>query len=164
MNSKKTEMLELGRRTFLAQATGAAGLLVGTGLNGSFNILRAAKTDAAGATANTVYGKLKGGAQGGGAQGKTLAFKGIPYGASTEGAGRFQPPTKPASWTGVREALELGPASPQVPSTLIPESMAQQPKGDANGSEDCLHLNVWTNSLKGNRPVMVWFHGGGYSA
>jgi para-nitrobenzyl esterase len=39
-----------------------------------------------------------------------------------------------------------------------------QPATDANGTEDCLHLNVWTNSLNGKRPVMVWFHGGGYSA
>ncbi|MEQ1949635.1 MAG: carboxylesterase family protein [Bryobacteraceae bacterium] len=156
MNSKKTDMQGSHRRSFLLQATGAAGLMAG--LNGSFNILRAAKTDSAGATATTVYGKIKGGAQG-----KTLAFKGIPYGTSTEGT-RFLPPTKPAAWTGVREALALGPASPQVPSMLIPESMAQQPKGDANGTEDCLHLNVWSNSLKGKRPVMVWFHGGGYSA
>ena len=31
--------------------------------------------------------------------------------------------------------------------------------------EDCLVLNVWTNSLEssGKRPVMVWLHGGGYS-
>jgi para-nitrobenzyl esterase len=43
--------------------------------------------------------------------------------------------------------------------------MAQQPKGDGNGTEDCLHLNVWTPGLgSGKRPVMVWFHGGGYSA
>jgi len=159
MNSNRTNRLGSDRRSFLAQATGAAGLLAGAGVNGSFNILRAAKSDSSGATAATTYGKLKGGAQG-----KTLSFKGIPYGASTEGEGRFLPPSKPAVWTGVREALELGAASPQVPSMLIPESMAQQPKGDANGSEDCLHLNVWTNSLSGKRPVMVWFHGGGYSA
>ena len=46
----------------------------------------------------------------------------------------------------------------------IAESMAQQPAGDANGTEDCLHLNVWTPGTGGKRPVMVWFHGGGYSA
>ena len=30
--------------------------------------------------------------------------------------------------------------------------------------EDCLCLNVWTTGLgAGDRPVMVWLHGGGYS-
>jgi len=33
-------------------------------------------------------------------------------------------------------------------------------------SEDCLNLSVWTPGLQdgGKRPVMVWFHGGGYAA
>jgi para-nitrobenzyl esterase len=31
-------------------------------------------------------------------------------------------------------------------------------------SEDCLVLNVWTPALTGDRPVMVWLHGRGYSA
>jgi para-nitrobenzyl esterase len=32
-------------------------------------------------------------------------------------------------------------------------------------SEDCLTLNVWTRGLKdnGKRPIMVWYHGGGFS-
>jgi para-nitrobenzyl esterase len=138
------------RRTFLTSTAAAAALPT---------ILRSATTgDATGATVNTTYGKLRGGMQG-----KVHSFKGIPYGASTAGA-RFLPPAKPLPWTGVRDALELGPASPQVPSMLIPEAMAQQPKNDGNGSEDCLHLNLWTPSTSGKRPVMVWLHGGGYSA
>ena len=143
------------RRAFLANSAAAAGFLP--------SVMRAASTgDAAGATVSTQYGKLRGAMQGT-IQGKVHAFKGVPYGASTAGA-RFLPPSKPRPWSGVRDALELGPASPQVPSMLIPEAMAQQPKNDGNGSEDCLHLNLWTPSTSGKRPVMVWLHGGGYSA
>lgn len=148
----------VNRRIFLG-GLGAAGLFAG----GSFSLIEGAgKSSAAGGAIETTAGKIRGAASG-----KTIAFKGIPYGASTDVA-RFLPPSQPQPWTGVRDALELAPSSPQVPSTLIPESMAQQPEGDAHGTEDCLHLNVWTPSLStsshGKRPVMVWFHGGGYSA
>lgn len=29
--------------------------------------------------------------------------------------------------------------------------------------EDCLNLNTWTPGLEGERPVMVWLHGGSFS-
>lgn len=93
---------------------------------------------------------------------KVSAFFGIPYGASTAGARRFMPPSKPDPWTGVREVVEFGPRSPQGPSQLIPEVAAVDRREPA--SEDCLRLNVWTAGLgKGSKPVMVWLHGGGYS-
>ena len=147
----------MDRRSFLGNSSLAASLLFG----GTLTKLSAApKVESTGPVAQTISGKLRGAIEG-----KAVAFKGVPYGASTEGAGRFMPPAKVQPWTGVRNALELGPASPQIPSNLVPESMAQQPKDDAHGSEDCLHLNVWTPSVgRGKRPVMVWFHGGGYSA
>jgi para-nitrobenzyl esterase len=142
------------RRLFLRGSAMAAGAL--------FRGIRseaASKIDAAGSIVITNSGKIRGVMEE-----KVHAFKGIPYGASTETA-RFLPPVKPKPWTDVRDALEYGPASPQIPSNLIPESMAQQPGSDAHGNEDCLNLNLWTPALGGGkRPVMVWFHGGGYSA
>ena len=147
----------MDRRSFLSRSSIAASLL----LRGTLGKLNAApKAESAGPVAQTNSGNIRGAMQG-----KVIAFKGVPYGASTEGSGRFLPPGKVQPWTRVRDALELGPASPQVPSNLIPESMAQQPKEDGSGTEDCLHLNVWTPSVgRGKRPVMIWFHGGGYSA
>jgi len=37
--------------------------------------------------------------------------------------------------------------------------------GPGTMSEDCLVLNVWTPTLRsvGNRPVMVWLHGGSFA-
>src|SRR5581483_2501727 len=148
----------MNRRSFLGRGTAAASLLVGGTAIKSW--AAPAKSEGSGPIVQTNAGEIRGAVSG-----KVNAFKGIPYGASTEGAGRFMPPSGPQPWTGVRDALELGPASPQVPSNLVPESMAQQPKTDASGNEDCLHLNVWTPGAgSGKRPVMVWFHGGGYSA
>ena len=45
--------------------------------------------------------------------GKVHAFKGIPYGASTEGSRRFLPALPPQRWTSVFEAFEYGHRSPQ---------------------------------------------------
>ena len=91
------------------------------------------------------------------------AFKGVPYGASTAGSRRFQPPLPAVPWTGVRDTFTLGPRSPQGRATYVPEW--QPLTGTEPPSEECLHLNVWTPSAStgGARPVMVWLHGGGYT-
>src|ERR1700680_4290282 len=104
-------MNNINRRAFLGRGTAAASLLAGASRAWG----AAAKSESGGPGVATNGGKIRGGMQG-----KINAFKGIPYGASTEGAGRFMPPAKPQPWTGVRDALELGPASPEVPSLFIP--------------------------------------------
>ena len=110
----------------------------------------------------TAYGRIRGYVRNG-----IYTFKAIPYGADTSGANRFMPPQKPAAWAGTRPCLYHGFVSPQAPRTgwKNNEESWLFSWDDGTQSEDCLNLNVWTRALdNGKRPVMVWLHGGGFSA
>ena len=106
--------------------------------------------NSAGVVVETSYGKIRG------EQGESLVtFKGIPYGGSVAGNCRFKaaPPLGP--WTGIKDALELGPPSLQ-PGRGRP--------AEPTPAEDCLFLNVWTPAADGRkRPVMFYSHGGGFT-
>jgi para-nitrobenzyl esterase len=111
---------------------------------------------------DTAYGRVQGIQTTG-----VKEFKGIPYGAPTGGRNRFMPPKKPAAWKGVRECLAHGQISPQALTDLrsdygIMIHWDYQPGGMG---EDCLNLNIWTAGLKdgAKRPVLVSFHGGGFT-
>jgi para-nitrobenzyl esterase len=114
-------------------------------------------------TVATTAGKIRGVSDSG-----VYAFKGIPYGASTAAAGRFQPPAKPKPWSGVRDASQLGHRSPQLLTLfhgVVPPEVEAMDRDETMG-EDCLVLNVWTPTLDrgGKLPVMVWLHGGGFTS
>ncbi|MBB6094019.1 para-nitrobenzyl esterase [Povalibacter uvarum] len=83
-------------------------------------------------------------------------FKGMRYAGSSAGVLRFMPPTAPPRWAGIQDALEYGDQSPQARSSLAAAQAM---------SDDCLRINVWTPGADGaKRPVMLWFHGGGFEA
>lgn len=108
---------------------------------------------------DTKYGAVRGTREGETATVKV--FRGIRYGASTEGR-RFQRATDPHTWTGIDDATQYGAECPQRPSGDIP--VFRSWANSVGISEDCLFLNVWTRGLNDgkNRPIMVWLHGGGY--
>jgi para-nitrobenzyl esterase len=117
-----------------------------------------AQTRTPGATVRTATGSLRGYVDNG-----VHVFKGVPYAASTAGAGRFLPPQKRQPWTGVREATQWGERAPQVLGGEPPEMLPTDPREPLG--EDCLVMNIWTpNPAAGRRPVMVWLHGGGFGS
>ena len=110
------------------------------------------------AVAQTANGKVAGYSQDG-----VTIFKGIPYAK----ANRFEAPVQADSWEGIRSCRQYGPVSPQgARSGWANDEIAFAFNwNDGVQGEDCLRLNVWTPALDSRkRPVMVWLHGGGYSA
>ncbi len=86
------------------------------------------------------------------------SFKGIPYAVPPVGEHRWRPPADLVElgqcWQGVYDATRFRSICAQV--------QPLRKDGQVMGQEDCLHLSVWTPSLKPTKPlpVMVWIHGG----
>jgi len=144
------------RRTFIGQLSCAGASMLLPAMSG------AAAFSVEGPVVETTAGKILGVSNG-----VVHAFKGVPYGAPTGGRNRFMPPQKPQPWAGVRSATTWAGRAPQSASLnrRRPElSGLSGPPDRLSESEECLTLNVWTRGLGdgAKRPVMVWFHGGGF--
>ncbi|WP_328600506.1 carboxylesterase/lipase family protein [Pontixanthobacter aquaemixtae] len=102
------------------------------------------------------------------------AFLGVRYAKPPIGDLRFKPPEAADDWTGIADATGMGAPCMQLYTASGPNESdltrgiqgifptATEAKTD---NEDCLFLNVWTPAAGDGkkRPVMVWFHGGGYA-
>src|SRR5436305_1642407 len=73
----------------------------------------------------------------GSSQDGVAIFKAIPFAAPPVGLLRWREPQPPAAWSGVRSALNFGPAC--VQKGMYPDDAPEEPT-----SEDCLTLNIWT--------------------
>ena len=172
MIRKQKENPSIARRAFIRNAA----TLAGGGLAASVTPATA-KTSSRPATSQgeplivapsssnvveTATGKVRGySAQG------ILTFKGIPYAGTTAGPSRFMAPTKPQAWTGVRSSMYYGQVCPQGARAgwKNDEESFMFEWDDGQFGEDCLRVNVWTPGADNRkRPVMVWLHGGGFSA
>lgn len=131
----------------------------GRGLHGRSECPGALETSAAASTVQTKYGPVAGYVDDG-----VFIYKGIPY-AKAE---RFMPAEDPDPWTEVRASRAYGPTCPQgARAGWYDDNQAfAMHWDDGFPDEDCLRVNVWTAGIKdgAKRPVMVWLHGGGFSA
>ncbi|MDP8983783.1 MAG: carboxylesterase family protein [Pseudomonadota bacterium] len=146
----------ISRRTVVL-GTAALGAGAWVGPRGAM----AADAVQAGPEAMTTSGRIRGYHDG-----PVKVFKGVPYGASTAGENRWLPPKPPRSWSGVKETVAPGPMCIQDSrGAPLAEEQAMWQTGPQ--SEDCLNLNVTTPAVgrhSGKRPVIVWYHGGGFDA
>jgi para-nitrobenzyl esterase len=152
-------MTTMNRRQLLQSS-----LILGTT---SARAVCADKTETHAPVAETRYGKVRGSQVDG-----VSIFRGIPYGGPTEGANRFLAPSKPAPWSGIRDATETGPRCIQGSGNLFLSpvigeyfrgSQSRTELTKQTDSENCLGVNILTPGLRGKRPVMVYIHGGGYT-
>jgi para-nitrobenzyl esterase len=91
------------------------------------------------------------------------SWRGIPYAAPPIALRRFVAPAEVIPWTGERDAARFGTMSAQLHRNLRTGLVSVRGSG-----EDCLTINVHTPtptiSIPRRLPVMVFIHGGGYSA
>ncbi|EQB34219.1 carboxylesterase/lipase family protein [Sphingobium ummariense] len=165
MEEEGNNILLNRRAALFASATAGFGLAMGGTSAASDSVKTAAHTGPGGcstpksAVAKTQYGKVRGFVAG-----DVFHFKGIPYGQDTGGANRWLPAKPPQPWADEYLALVYGANCPQTLHNFRSiEHTFLQDWDDGFLGEDMLKLNVWTPSLSGSRPVMVYFHGGGFS-
>ncbi|XP_065081721.1 esterase B1-like [Ochlerotatus camptorhynchus] len=84
-----------------------------------------------------------------------FSFQRIPYAKPPVGALRFKDAVPPTPWTEPLDCTVQGPAGYQF-SKL---------QNKIIGSEDCLHMNVFTKDLDKGKclPVMLYIHGGAFN-
>ncbi|UAW97203.1 carboxylesterase family protein [Halopseudomonas nanhaiensis] len=86
----------------------------------------------------------------------TWQYLGVPYAKPPLGDLRWRAPVPADPWEGVRDATSWRDQAAQNP--------ALERFGEGGMSEDSLYLNVTAPKQAEDLPVMVWFHGGGFTS
>ncbi len=127
----------------------AAGFFIIRNMFSQTPIESAAASDQA--IVHTVHGDLRGSYENG-----VYQFLGVQYADAKE---RFALAEDVEDWSGIKDATEVGPMSPQ--SAMLGMSGGSG-TGTSNSSQN---MNIWTTGTNDGkkRAVMVWLHGGGFS-
>ncbi len=151
------------KKTALTLAT----LLTFSTFMGNVNIM-AAEADKN--VVDTTYGKVQGINSTDGNYKDVVEFRGIPYAAPPVGDLRWKPPVDPEKW----DDILVCDTYKDIPMQVLGGAEVEPYKSDIyydgvpQMSEDCLYLNIMTTetaiSSMENRPVFVWFHGGGLNS
>ena len=86
------------------------------------------------------------------------------YGVQYAKARRFHMPEALEPWEGIKDATSYGCIAPTM-GNPIPSGEILIPHRYWPENENCQSLNIWTKSLDkdAKKPVVVWYHGGGYN-
>uniref|UniRef100_A0A3Q2Y4X2 Neuroligin-4, X-linked-like n=1 Tax=Hippocampus comes TaxID=109280 RepID=A0A3Q2Y4X2_HIPCM len=117
--------------------------------------------------------------------GPVIQYLGVPYARPPTGDRRFQAPEPPLPWPGIRNVTQFAPVCPQsldersILGDMMPSWLTANLDIAAtyltHQSEDCLYLNIYVPTEEGEdacqniheeggqRPVMVYVHGGSYT-
>src|SRR5690242_13240361 len=102
----------MDRRGFLT----LSGACLSAGFVRPFQLHAQAPSETPGPIVATAAGRVRGVSDG-----AVHVFRGVPYGASTAGSNRFQPPRPAPPWSGVRDGGSYGPRAFQPVRPMIPE-------------------------------------------
>jgi para-nitrobenzyl esterase len=94
--------------------------------------------------------------------GRDGVFWNIPYAGPVAGAARFGPTPPVRGWAGVRDAGAPGPSAPMPDRRRMGRLDLGPLLGEWTPGEEYLTVNVWTPSVSGRAPVMVFVHGGAF--
>jgi para-nitrobenzyl esterase len=130
-----------------------AALMIAVAAGAFFFSSREAGTQAASCLVNTSSGHVQGVDHG-----SSCAFLGIPFAAPPISNLRWKPPQPATTWA---PATFMATAAPPSCPLINPPGTS-----GAQGSEDCLKLNIWAPNPASTSPapVIVWIHTGAFQA